>query len=98
MTEPTAEIQQIIFNWVIGAFGVLGGTVLASIWNAVKDLQSMDRILAEKVAAIDVLVAGQYVKRDELTHLTKAMFDKLDRIEDKLDRKVDKSPVNGGHQ
>ena len=43
---------------------------------------------------IDLLVAGQYVKRDyfeaKLDGFTKAIFTKLDRIEDKLDAKADK--------
>jgi len=47
--------------------------------------------LAAKVQTIEVLVAGSYVKRDDLDKLTHAIFVKLDKIEDKIDSKVDKS-------
>ena len=43
-----------------------------------------------RVAEIEVLVAGAYVKKDDLEKLSNAIFAKLDRIEDKLDLKVDK--------
>lgn len=46
--------------------------------------------LTEKVQAIEVLVAGTYVKRDDMDKLASAIFTKLDRIENKLDNKADK--------
>jgi hypothetical protein len=46
--------------------------------------------LADKVSEVEILVAGSYVKRDELSAMTNALFAKLDRIEEKLDKKVDK--------
>lgn len=58
---------------------------------ALKDLQLEDKQLAEKVSKIEVLVAGDYVKKEELSKMTDALFAKLDRIEDKLDGKVDKT-------
>ena len=60
------------------------------VWESLKDLQSADKMLSEKVAAIEVLVAGAYVTREELQKTVSAVFTKLDRIEDKLDHKVDK--------
>lgn len=59
-------------------------------WQAVKDLQKADRDLATKVAEIEVLVAGDYLKRDEFSETIKTMFTKLDRIEDKLNLKADR--------
>jgi len=35
-------------------------------------------------------VAGDYVKKNEFQDNIKALFAKLDKIEDKIDRKVDK--------
>lgn len=55
-----------------------------------KDLKKTDAELADKVQKIEVLVAGDYVKRDEMDKLGDALFKKLDRIESKLDGKVDK--------
>lgn len=82
--------HQMIFNIAVGIAGALGGWWMKTMWEALKDLQSADRDLANKVASIEVLVAGQYVKRDELDRTMDALFKKLDRIEDKLDSKEDK--------
>lgn len=84
------EMNQELFNWILGGFGAVLGFLLNSIWQAVKDLQAADKQLSDKVAAIEVLVAGDYVKKDDFVQMTNALFAKLDRIEDKMDRKVDK--------
>lgn len=81
---------QTIVNWMMAGFGGLIGFLLNAVWQAVKDLQKADKELTEKVSKIEVLVAGAYVKKDEFNELSKAIFAKLDRIEDKLDGKVDK--------
>lgn len=83
-------MDQTIINWLLAGFGALIGFLLNAVWQAVKDLQSADKELASKVAEIEVLVAGAYVRKDEFTHSVNALFAKLDRIEDKLDKKVDK--------
>jgi len=82
--------MQTLFNIAVGLVGALGGWTLKTIWQELKDMQTTDARLAEKVSSIEVLVAGQYVKRDDLEKLSSAIFAKLDRIEDKLDGKVDK--------
>lgn len=83
-------IPQEIINWLLGGFGMLIGYVLNTIWNGLKELQAADKALAEKVASIEVLVAGDYVKKDEFNMSLNALFAKLDRIEDKIDKKADK--------
>lgn len=84
------DVSQELFNWLLGGFGALMGFLLNSVWQAVKDLQAADTKLSEKVASIEVLVAGDYVRKDEFVTMTNALFAKLDRIEDKIERKVDK--------
>jgi len=83
-------MDQTFINWVLGVVSMLGGFLLNAVWQSVKDLQKADKELAEKVASVDKLVAGDYVRRDEFQDMTKALFSKLDRIEDKVDRKIDK--------
>lgn len=83
-------MDQTIINWLLACFGALIGFLLSVVWQAVKDLQTADKVLAEKVGSIEVLVAGAYVKKDEFTDTVKALFAKLDKIEDKIDRKADK--------
>ena len=84
-------MDQHLINWVIASFGGLIGFMLNTVWQAVKDLQSADISLTEKVSQIEVLVAGNYVKRDDFDKMRDAIFAKLDRIEGKLDGKADKS-------
>lgn len=83
-------MDQTIVNWLLGGFGALIGFLLNAVWQAVKDLQIADKELAANVSEIEVLVAGAYVKKDEFTSSVNVLFAKLDRIEDKIDKKADK--------
>ena len=57
----------------------------------VKALQTSEREMMDKLSAIEILVAGKYIQRDEMNEHIKALFAKLDKIETKLDGKVDKT-------
>jgi len=81
---------QIAFNIALSLVAFLGGWVLNSLRDSIKFLQKSDTELADKMQKIEVLVAGVYVKKDDIDKLSNAIFAKLDRIEDKLDGKVDK--------
>lgn len=81
---------QVLFNIVVGILGAIGGWLLNTMWSSLKDLQAADTKLAEKVSAIEVLVAGQYVTREEFTLTMQAVFAKLDKIQETLSNKVDR--------
>lgn len=81
---------QAAFNITVGLVGALGGWILNTIWRSMRDLQSADEELAEKVQSIEVLVAGQYPTRRELDDKFSVVAASLIRIEDKLDRKADR--------
>jgi len=83
-------MDQTIVNWMLAGFGGLSGFLLNAVWQAVKDLQTADKELTKKVSEIEVLVAGAYVKKEEFSTAVTALFTKLDRIEDKIDKKADK--------
>lgn len=83
-------MDQTLINWLLGGFGALIGFLLNAVWQAVKDLQTADKEIVSKVASIEILVAGAYVKKDEFSTSIAALFAKLDKIEDKIDRKADK--------
>ena len=83
-------MDQTIFNIAATVAGFLGGWWLKVLWDAVKDLQAADKVLVEKVSSIEILVAGNYMTRSDFDKIGAAIFAKLDKIEDKLDRKVDK--------
>lgn len=75
---------------MIGILGTLAGWLLNMLRDSMRKLQDADASLAIKVQSIEVLVAGQYVKRDDLEKSITAIFSKLDRIEGKIDLKADK--------
>jgi len=83
-------MDQYIFNIAISVAGFLGGWTLKVVWESVKDLQIADKILVEKVNTIEILIAGNYMSKIDFDKIAAAIFTKLDKIEDKLDRKVDK--------
>lgn len=66
------------------------GWWLNTVWASVNELRRADRELAEKVASIEVLVAGEYVTRDEFNNVMSQVFNKLDRIMEIVSRKADR--------
>lgn len=81
---------QVAFNIVLGAFSALAGWLLNTLYNSMKDLTRADKELTDKVQSIEVLVAGHYPTRTEFETKIDAVFRKLDSIESKIDRKVDR--------
>ena len=81
---------QVLFNVAMGFIMTLFGWFLRVSWDALSKLQQQDRELADKVARIEVLVAGEYVKKEDFERVIERLFDKLDHIEIKIDNKADK--------
>ena len=82
--------MQEFYDWVLSGFCALLGFLLNAVWQAVKDLQRADNELTKRVSEIEVLVAGNYVTRQEFDRVVERLFAKLDSIDRKLDSKVDK--------
>lgn len=82
--------MQEFFDWVLAGLSALLGFLLNAVWQAVKDLQKEDQELAKRVGEIEVLVAGNYITRQEFDRVIDKLFTKLDAIDMKLDKKVDK--------
>lgn len=83
-------MEQTLINFALATISALLGFLLNALWRAVRDLQSVDSHLADKVREIEVFVASNYVSKDELARIET----KLDRIEAKLDRKVDRKDLH----
>jgi len=81
---------QTFINILLGLCAFFGGIWVRGIADSMRELKKTDNELAEKVQKIEVLVAGDYVKREEMDKLADALFKKLDRIEQKIDSKADK--------
>lgn len=99
--EP--EVQMFI-NSALGVIAFLGGIIGKVIWDAISalrmslaEMREDDAKLASKVQAIEVLVAGTYIKRDEFERLSAAIFAKLDKIIEKIDSKVDRNECERFH-
>lgn len=83
-------MEQNVINGLIGIVITLFGWLLKTIWNSVAALQKADEDLTEKVNRIEVLVAGEYIKRAEFQGALERLFSKLEQIDHKLDKKADK--------
>ena len=83
-------MEQNLLNWAFGIVNLILGGFLKAMWDSYKDLKKADSALAEKVNSIEVLVAGEYVKREDFERVANQIFTKLDKISDKIDRKADK--------
>lgn len=82
--------MQTSFNIATSIAGALGGWWLKVIWDGLKDLQRADKELVEKVASIEVLVAGRYITRDEFNTVVNRLFEKLDNIQNTVAGKADR--------
>lgn len=79
---------QTAFNLAIGLVAALGGWWMKTIYDVLMDLRRAETNLVDRVQRIEVLVAGQYVTREELGKLSDAIFRKLDKIEVKIDERT----------
>lgn len=89
---------QTLFNIAISIIGVLIGWVMKGIKDEQAEQRRVSSEAAAKLQAIEVLVAGSYVKRDDMDKMFAAMFAKLDRIENKVDQKVNRDECAGCHK
>lgn len=90
-----------MINYLIAGVGAANGFILRVIWEGLRELQKSDLEIAAKFSQIQLLVAGEYVKKDDLERSTamqreyfeknlNVLFVKLDKIESKLDGKMDR--------
>lgn len=72
------------WNIVVGLLGMLGGAVLRATWSAIEEMR-------REVSAIQKANAETYVRRDDFHDHAGRIESILERIESKLDTKVDKT-------
>ena len=83
-------MDQALINWMMGGFGAAVAFIRRVVWEGLRELQKADLQLASRVNEVQLVVAGQYVKREDMERIQTALFAKLDRIENKLDLKMDR--------
>ena len=81
---------QTLINILFTVAGAMGGWILNNLKTSIESLQKADISLADKVQHIEVLVAGTYVKRDDLDKVTSVVHQRFDKIEEKLDKLAEK--------
>lgn len=77
-------------NLSFAIIGALGGWAFTSLRDAMSDLRKSYGDIVTKLQQVELLVAGEYVKKTDMERLTESLFKKLDRIEAKIDLKADK--------
>lgn len=83
-------MEQMLINALIAAVGGVFSFILQRLWAAINELQRRDQLIAEKIGQLEVLVAGSYLKREEFERTMHIVFQKLDKIDEKLDHKADR--------
>lgn len=94
-------LDQTLINYLMAGFGAAVSFILKVIWEGLRELQKCDLDITSKISQIQLLVAGEYVKKEDLERSTNmqreyfeksltALFAKLDKIENKLDGKMDR--------
>ena len=83
-------MPQDLINLAISGVAAVIGWFLRVVWEQQEELRKETSDLVSKVNSIEVLVAGQYVRRDELAQALNRIDAKLDNISAKIDMKEDK--------
>lgn len=74
---------QILFNIFVTAVMAAAGWFFRQLWDAAKELR-------KDLHAIEKELPVSYVRRDEFTEIMRDIKDMFNKINDKLDNKVDK--------
>jgi len=83
-------LDQQIFNVLFALVGALGGWCFKTIWGAIKDLQLENKQFTEKVSKVEILIAGNYASKADLTNAMTQITTQLYSIENKIDKKEDR--------
>lgn len=79
-------VEQSIFNLAIAGFGAIGGFFMKWLFSELRDLKNKAKETDNKLAQVELLVTGKYITRDEALAVFDKMFEKLDRIDERLPR------------
>lgn len=78
------------FNLAMALVAFLGGWFMKVLFERIERLEKADREMAKALADLRVELPTHYVSKGDFKDLGDAIFGALRRIEEKLDRKVDK--------
>jgi len=81
---------QILFNAAFTIISIGLGWLMRSLFETIRDLRTKDQAIYDKVSELAVTLPENYVSKSDFKELYERIFDVLNRIETKLDKKVDK--------
>lgn len=85
---------QIVFNVLITLLGSVAGWFLRTLWSATEtlrtDLNTLNEKIRDGMTELERQIPNVYVRRDDFKEAVGRLEAFLERIEAKLDRKVDK--------
>lgn len=85
-----AADYQIIVNIGISIFGVLLSSVIGFLYKRLSEVSQENLRLSEKINKLNVEMPTHYVNKTDFQYIIEALFAKLDKIDQKLDKKIDK--------
>lgn len=71
--------MQAAFNVAVGLISAVGGWFFRVLWEAQSKLR-------EDLAELERGLPATYARRDDVRDLTSALFERMDRLEQKIDR------------
>jgi len=82
--------SQTVLNIAFSLGGLLGGFIFKIFYDKLNQLQKTDEKISADITEIKVKLPSEYVHKNDFNHMVEVLFEKLDRIEAKLDNKADK--------
>lgn len=73
---------QELFNGLLAIVNILVGFLIKVVWDSVTAIKGQQTEFAKELAAVHILVAGEYVKREYFERKIDALFTKLDSIQE----------------
>lgn len=81
---------QILLNVFFSLFGFVLSLLFGLIIKRLKSLETKQEKIENRYNSLSVELPSKYVQKEEYRDVLNRIFNKLDRIEEKIDRKADK--------
>lgn len=81
---------QIFINVLVGIAGTLSVFVLTAVWSRLGKLEASDNHLSVEIHKMRELVAGEYIKRIEISPQLDKMYEELKHIRVELGKKIER--------
>ena len=73
---------QEFLNILLGLLSFLGGWLFKEMWGRLKELQSVDMEMVEKLNKVEIIIASDYVRKRELEKAMDTIIAKLEKLEE----------------